>query len=139
MNGSFWPSGYIFRQSDGHVLIYKLEENEISISQVTDSIRIDWELRVQFFFKRAPVPLPKWFCDGRDCRLSCKSMIEKLTAYLRLWKELYFSVFEEFHEHRFKIKNIQETLYGLHYYLVIHQFCHKKCYWGTSPYHFYLF
>ena len=46
VNDSFRPNGYTFRKNDDHVLFYKLEENEISIPEVTDCIRIDSKLRV---------------------------------------------------------------------------------------------
>ena len=40
----------------------------------------------------------------RDCRLSRKSMLENVPAYLQSRKELHSSVFEEIHEHRFFLK-----------------------------------
>ena len=61
LNESFSHSGYTFRKNDDHVLFYKLEENEMSIPEVTNCIRIDSELHVQPFFKGAPVPLPNGF------------------------------------------------------------------------------
>ena len=90
-----------FRKNDDHVLFYKLEENETSIPEVTDCIKIDAELHVQPFLKGAPVPLPKWFLHGRVCRLSHNSMLKNFPAYLQSRKKLYSSVFEELHEHRF--------------------------------------
>ena len=81
LNESFPPSGYTFRKNDDHVLFYKLEENKMSILEVTDCIKIESELHVQPFFKGAPVPLPQWFRHGRDCRLSCKSMLKNFPAY----------------------------------------------------------
>ena len=66
LNESFTPSSpscYTFRKSDDHVLFYKLEENKMSILEVTDCIKIESELHVQPFFKGAPVPLPQRFCQ----------------------------------------------------------------------------
>ena len=100
LNESFPPSGYTFRKNDDLVLFYKLEENEMSIPEVTDCIRIDSELHVQPFFKGASVPLPQWLRHGRDCRLSRKSMLKNFPAYLQSRKELYSSVFEELHHTR---------------------------------------
>ena len=51
LNESFSPSRYTFRKNDDHVLFYKLEENEMSIPEVIDRIRIDSELHVHFFSK----------------------------------------------------------------------------------------
>ena len=70
------PSGCTFRKNDDHVLFYKLEENEISIPEMTGCIRIDSELLVQPFSKPVPVALPQWFRHGRDCRLSHKSILK---------------------------------------------------------------
>ena len=56
-------SWYTFRKSNDHILRYKLEENKMSILEVTDCITIDSELRLQPFFKGAPVLLPLWFCQ----------------------------------------------------------------------------
>ena len=65
LNESFSPSGYTFRKNDDHILFHKLEENEMSIPEVIDCIRIDFELHVQPFFKGAPIPLSEWFRHGR--------------------------------------------------------------------------
>ena len=61
LNERFTPSWHTFRKNDDDVLNYKLEENKMSILEVTDCIRIDSELHVQPFSKGAPVPLPQWF------------------------------------------------------------------------------
>ena len=61
LNESFSPSVYTFRKNDDHVLFYKLEENEMSIPEVIDYIRIDSELHVQPFFKGAPIYYPNGF------------------------------------------------------------------------------
>ena len=86
LNRRFPPNGYTFTKSDSHVLFYKLEENEISISQVTDRIRIDSELRFQCFWEPVPLsqwcPLSQWFRHERDCRLSRKSVLETSPACL---------------------------------------------------------
>ena len=92
LNEGFSPSGYTFRKNDDHVLFYKLEENKISIPEVTDCIRIDSELHVQPFFKRVPIPLSQWFRHGRDCRFSRKNMLKNFPDFLQSRKELYSSV-----------------------------------------------
>ena len=79
MNESFTPSWYTFRKNDDHVLFCKLEENKMSVLEVTDCIRIDSELHVQPFFKGAPVLLTQWIRQDelpRDGRLSRKSMLK---------------------------------------------------------------
>ena len=93
LNESFSPSGYTFRKNDDHVLFYKLEENEMSIPEVIDCIRIDSELHDQSFFKGAPIPLSQWFRHGRECRFSRKNILKSFPAFLQSRKELYSSVF----------------------------------------------
>ena len=58
LNEIFPLSGYTFRKNDDHVLFYQLQENKMSISEVTGCIIIDSELHVQPFFKRVLIPLP---------------------------------------------------------------------------------
>ena len=127
---SFTPftlSWYTFRKIDDHVSFYKLEENKMSILEVTDCIRIDSELHVQPFFKGSPTPLPQCFRQEIVVCLA-KVYLENFPAYLQSRKELHSSVFEEIHEHRFFLKKfIQPILYGAHYYLDIHQYSLTKC------------
>ena len=75
------------------------EENEMSIPEEADCIRIDSELHVQLFFKWRRVPISQWFCSGRDCCFSRKSMLENFPANLQSGKGLYSSVFEESYKH----------------------------------------
>ena len=96
------PSVYLFKQNDDHVIFYKLTENELSIPEVTECIRIDQELHVKLFFKGAPVPLPQWFRQGRDCRLIRKSMLENFPVYLQSHNEKFCTVFDELREYKLR-------------------------------------
>ena len=116
----------------------------MSILEAIDYIRIDSELHVQPFFKEASVLLTQWVRQDespRDGRLSRKSMLKNVPAYSQSRKELYSSVFEEKHEHRFFLKKefIQPILYGAHCFLNIHQYSLTKCYWKIFPYHLCLY
>ena len=93
LNESFSPSGYTFRENHDHALFYKLGENEMSIPEVIDCIRIDSELHVQPFFKGMPIPLSQWFRHRRDCRFSRKNMLKIFPAFLQSRKEFYSFVF----------------------------------------------
>ena len=75
------------------------EENEMSIPEEADCIRIDSELHVQLFLKWGQVPISPWFCSERYCCLSRKSMLENFPGNLQSRKRLYSSVFEESHKH----------------------------------------
>ena len=78
INENLAPPGYSFQQRDDHVKFFKLVDNEILLPEVTECIRTDKELDVKLLFKGSPVPLPQWFRHGRDCRLTHKSMLEKV-------------------------------------------------------------
>ena len=69
---------FCFTSSNAH-----RKENEISIPEVTNCIRIYSELHVQLFFKGTPVPLPQSFWRGADVFFSRKSMLENSLAYLQ--------------------------------------------------------
>ena len=69
------------KRSD-HLVFYKLEENDLSIPQVTECIRIDDKLHVKLFFKGSPIPLPQWFRKGHNCCLTRKSMPENFPNYI---------------------------------------------------------
>ena len=78
INENLAPPGYSFQQRDDHVKFFKLVDNEMLLPEVTECIRTDKELDVKLLFKGSPVPLPQWFRHGRDCRLTHKSMLEKV-------------------------------------------------------------
>ena len=75
---------------------YKIEFSEIGAPEVTECIKIDKELHVKLFFKGCPVPLPQWFHQGIDCRLTRKSMLENFPVYLTTYADNHSSIFEEF-------------------------------------------
>ena len=54
-------SDYSCARYEDHAVFYKLEENELSIPEVTACIRIDANLHVKLFHRGSPIPLPKWF------------------------------------------------------------------------------
>ena len=113
---SFPPSGYTLRKNDDQVLFYKLEKNDMSIiPEVTDCIRIDSELIQNYmsdlFFKGVPVALPHWFYYGKDCHLSCKSMLKNFPAYLQSRKDLYCPVLENYANIGFLKKNLFSKYY----------------------------
>ena len=90
LNESFSPSGYTFRENHDHALFYKLGENEMSIPEVIDCIRIDSELHVQPFFKGMSIPLSQWFRHRRDCRFSRKKYVKKLSCFFTVAKGILF-------------------------------------------------
>ena len=75
INETFSTPGYLFKQHDDHIIFYKLTENNDSIREVTNCIRVDKNLHVKLFYRGSPLPLPLWFRHGRNCCLCRKSMI----------------------------------------------------------------
>ena len=67
--------GFSFMKKEDHVLFYKLEFNDASFPEVTACVRINQDLRVKLFSKGLSLPLPQWFRQDRDTRLSSKSML----------------------------------------------------------------
>ena len=64
------------------------------------------EVHVKLFFKGCPVPLPQWFHQGSDCRLTKNSILENFPLYLRIYANNHSSIFEELLQYRFMKKPI---------------------------------
>ena len=73
------PPGYTFQKYDDHVVFYCLETNVWNVPEVTACMRVDRDLHVKLFYKGSPLPLPRWFRHGRDCRLTRKKYDAKLS------------------------------------------------------------
>ena len=76
--------GYTFQKYDDYVVFYYLETNVLNVPQVTDCARVDQDLHVKLFYKGSPLPLPQWFCQGRDCCLTRKSIMQNFSNYIKL-------------------------------------------------------
>ena len=74
--------GFTSVNKDCHLIIYKLETTNLNVPQVTHCIDVSDDLRVKLFHKNIPVPLPKWFSQGRNTFLTSKSMIINFISYL---------------------------------------------------------
>ena len=66
------------------------------IPEVTGCIQVDSELHVKRFYKGCSVPLPQCFCQGQDCRLSRKNMLENVPVYVVSYIENIFPIFDEY-------------------------------------------
>ena len=82
-------------KKEDHVLFYKLEFNDATVSEVTACVRINQDLRVKLFFKGLSLPLPQWFRQGRDTRLSSKSMLQNFVSYIKIKSESAGTVADE--------------------------------------------
>ena len=99
MNESFTPIWYTFRKNDDHVLFYKSEENKMSILEVQIVTELTRTCISNLFPKERLSHYPNGF--AKRFRLSRKSMLKNVRAYLQSRKELHSSVFEEIHKQTF--------------------------------------
>ena len=56
---SLSPAGFLLKENNDNGTFYKSAFSEKRAPEVTKCIKIDKELRVKFFFKGCPVPLPQ--------------------------------------------------------------------------------
>ena len=82
-------------KKEDHVLFYKLEFNDATVPEVTACVRINQDLRVKLFFKGLSLPLTQWFTQGRDTRLSSKSMLQNFASYIKIKSESPCTVADE--------------------------------------------
>ena len=69
-------------------MFYKLENcKTFDIPTVTEPIVIDNDLIVKLFFSGSSIPLPSWFVQGKDCRLTKKSYLENFPSYIRSFSD----------------------------------------------------
>ena len=76
------------------------------LPKVTGYIQGYSELHIKLFYKGCSVPLPQWFCQGQDCRLSRKSMLENFPVYLESYIENVSPIFDELQKHMFTKKPV---------------------------------
>ena len=74
---------YLCYTCEDHIAFYKMEKTTASIPVVTESIRIDAKLHVQLYFKGCPLPLPPWFREGRNCKLTSLTQLENFPSEQR--------------------------------------------------------
>ena len=96
---NFFPQWVYFYKELWPCLFFKFK-----ILNVSDRLYQMW-LRFTgptFFQRGMAKSLPQWFHHWSDSRLSGKSMLENVLAYLQSREELNSSVFEELQEQRFQ-------------------------------------
>ena len=106
MNKNFGPSGHLFQQYDDLVVFFELTNSHMFITKITGCIQVDSELHVKLFHKWCSVPLPQWFHQGQDRRLSRKSMLENFPVYLELYIGKISPTFDELRKHMFTEKPV---------------------------------
>ena len=92
----------------------------LNVPEVTDCVRVDRDLHVKLFYMGSPLPLPKWFHLGRDCRLTRKSMMQNPPNYIKLEEEQTFNILKELKKLKFKKKeHYRPMLFDIHFFYVI--------------------
>ena len=92
--------GYLCSTCEDHIVFYKMEKTTGSIPVVTESIRNDAKLHVQLYFKGCSLPLPPWFREGRNCKLTSLTQLENFPSYIRATSELVSDSISEELQHR---------------------------------------
>ena len=103
VNCTLTPPGYTFQKYDDFVVFYRYE-TVLSVTEVTDCVRVDRDLNIKLFYKGSPLPLLQWFHHGRDCHLTKNSMMQNFLNYIKLEGEQTFNIAEELKELKFKKK-----------------------------------
>ena len=94
MFSTVWWSSHFFKWTKRHILI----------PGVTACIQVDSELLLKLFHKVCSAPLPQWFCQGQDCRLSKKSLLGNSPVYPDSYVKSISSIFDELQKHMFTKK-----------------------------------
>ena len=80
------PAGFKLEVHDAgrkRAIFYKMETNSIGIPEVTQTIVIDEQLHVKLYKNSLPIPLPKWFTKGGDCKAKKKSIIQEFPTHIK--------------------------------------------------------
>ena len=101
ISSTLTPPGYTFQKYDDLVVFYRIE-TVLSVTEVTDCVRVNRDLNVKLFYKGSPL-LP-WFHHGRDCHLTKKSMMQDFLNYTRFEREQTFNILEKLRGLKFKKK-----------------------------------
>ena len=99
----YLDEGYLCSSTcEDHIVFYKMEKTTASIPVVTESIRIDAKIHVQLYFKGCPLPLPLWFREGRNCKLTSLTQLENFASYIRarIWLNFRRTTAQTIYEER---------------------------------------
>jgi len=99
---------YTFVKKDDYAEFYKIQENHLSSSEITESIIINSNLHVKLFFKGCPIPLPTWFKKGRNTILDSKSMLVNFTSYIKQEVENNSEVLNEIN----RLRHVKKPTYS---------------------------
>ena len=91
--------GFTFIKESNIAIMYHLVIDEkTKIPVVQESISIDADLHVSLSYCGFHVPLPDWFRDVHNCRLTRRSMLENFPPYMREKGEEMNPILQEMNE-----------------------------------------
>ena len=77
------PTGFQFKKDENYVWIYRIDFNETNFPSLKECIRIDRDLNVKLQHNGIPLPLPEWFINGHNAKLTRVSMLENFPSYIK--------------------------------------------------------
>ena len=81
---SFHLTGFHCNRNKDCIVFYKLCFDPVTqFPTILEAIKVDKELHVQLQLKGCFVPLPQWFRQGHNAKLTSFSMLENFPSYLR--------------------------------------------------------
>ena len=109
------PKGYELKKSNTWILVYHTvfdEDSEFPPS-VSECIRIDSNMHVQFQYNGTFFPLPIWFIQGRGAKLTTHfSMLEKFPSYTANEAESHpFPILDELQKQRCRNLKVASLLW----------------------------
>jgi hypothetical protein len=97
----FLETDFQCSKNPDNVVYYKTVIDELSIPHIAECIRIDSDLHVKLFHKGSPIPLPKWFREGQDCKFKSKDMLPNFCTHIREQCEQWGDVLDEIQKIRY--------------------------------------
>ena len=80
----------------------KLYHFFLSVPQLAESIHINSDLLIQLIYKGVPIRLPKWVRQGRDNKLTCRSILQIFLAHVKQETEKHSDILDEIQKLEFK-------------------------------------
>ena len=92
-----FPAGFHFEKSDDSIVFYRINFDIVTkFPAIHEAIKIDKNLHVQLEYNGNPVPLPVWFVNGHNARLTHVSMLENFPGHIKNAAEQHpYSLLEE--------------------------------------------
>ena len=75
---------FSLKKTEKYILIFRIFfDEETQFPSLRECIRIDRNLHIQLQFNGNPIPLPQWFINGHNAKLTRFSMLENFPQYMQ--------------------------------------------------------